>query len=231
MSKANLSKKLTMSIDGVVFTMPPDGKIDRDNFVKHGLEKIWRKPGEKLPKELEGKEDYFNQSGIKRCVPLWGGISSKGFAVLSFHARKKVRKEEWVRKVVKSGALKKAIDKLALNRRGPHHLLCDNESFLASSVVKKAHSKMKVKIWTVPPKSPDLNPIEQVWSWVRRRLRAMDLKDAKAGKATLTKEAYTRRIRNLVQTKTCQKISANIAKGFRKSCRMVVASGGAAVDR
>ena len=42
----------------------------------------------------------------------------------------------------------------------------------------------------IPPRSTDLRPVEKFWSWLRRKLRAMDLKDAVAKRPVLGKMAY-----------------------------------------
>ena len=34
-----------------------------------------------------------------------------------------------------------------------------------------------VRAWQVPVSSPDLNPVEKFWAWLRRRLRAKDCED------------------------------------------------------
>ena len=42
----------------------------------------------------------------------------------------------------------------------------------------------------MPAKSPDLNPIEMFWGWVRRQLRLKDLEDMRQKLPTLEKTAY-----------------------------------------
>ena len=84
-------------------------------------------------------------------------------------------------------------------------------------------------MWHVPARSPDLNPVERVWAWLRKQLRAMDLKDAVARRPVLNKFAYKERVRRVCAGRKCQKVAANCAKSFRKTCRRVVDAGGAAV--
>ena len=58
-----------------------------------------------------------------------------------------------------------------------------------------------VKLWHVPAKSPDLNPVEMVWAALRKKLRKMDLADAVAKRPVLDKSAYTARVRRVLKTK------------------------------
>jgi len=55
-------------------------------------------------------------------------------------------------------------------------VLCDNESFLEHDTSIKAYRKPRILLLHIPPKSPDLNPVEKFWGWVRKRLHKMDHK-------------------------------------------------------
>ena len=68
-------------------------------------------------------------------------------------------------------------------------------------------------------------------AWLRRRLRAMDLKDCLAKRPVLSKEQYKARVRNLVKTKRAQSAAASIGKGLKKVCRQVLKNKGAASGR
>ena len=72
-------------------------------------------------------------------------------------------------KAVRDGKLLKAIRQINPKKKGPWTVLCDNESFLRSKVVAKAHQKIGVKLWKIPAKSPDLNPIERARGLARLR--------------------------------------------------------------
>ena len=67
-------------------------------------------------------------------------------------------------------------------------------------------------------KSPDLNPIEKYWSWMRRQLRARDMADLKAGRAVQGKTAYKQRLRNILRFSRSQVVAGNLAKGFYRVC-------------
>ena len=118
-----------------------------------------------------------------------------------------------------------------VNDNGPWKILCDNEGFLRAKCVQGLYKKQKILFWRLPARSPDLNPVEQVWAYLRKQLRAMDLKDATAKKPTLGKMAYTARIRAVMKSKKAQDMASRCALGLKKTCRLVVKNKGAAVPR
>ena len=89
----------------------------------------------------------------------------------------------------------------------------------------------RIKIWHIPPRSPDLNPVEQVWAHLKRKLKAMDLADAVAQRPLLGKTAYKLRVRRLVRSRSFQRIAANVAMGLKKTCKEVIRKRGAAAGR
>ena len=146
-----------------------------------------------------------------------------------FHKTKKCSAGEWAG-AVKQGKLTKAIKDLSpVQSRGPWHVLCDNEHFLTSTESQAAHRRAKVHLWKVPSKSPDLNPVERFWSWLRRKLRAMDLSDAVRSRPALGKMAYKARVLRVVKSRKAQCVASNIALGLRKACTAVVNRKGAAI--
>ena len=75
-----------------------------------------------------------------------------------------------------------------------------------------------------------MNPVEKFWSWLRRKLRALDLEDAVKRRPVLTKAQYIQRVRRVVATKSAQAAAKNIALGLKKVCKEVVSkkvNGGA----
>ena len=225
---AELKQRLALAMDGVVLTMPPVDPTDRLNFCRQGEPRMWRKPAEGLSPALAGDDPFGKQVPLTRAVPLWGGCSSKGFAAVLFHATKKLTVPEW-RRAVDRGLLTKALLRLKSQKKsGKFHVLCDNESFLRAAAVNVAHKKAHVQLWKIPPKSPDLNPVERFWSWLRQKLRAMDLADAVAKRRALTKPKYVARVKRVLRSKKAQAVAAACATGFRKVCKEVVAKKGAA---
>ena len=116
-------------------------------------------------------------------------------------------------------------------KRGQGQVLCDNESFLDAAASRKTHALKRIKLWHIPPRSPDLNPVEQVWAHLRKKLRAMDLADAVAQRPVLGKTAYRLRVRRVVQKRSFQQIAAIIALGLKRTCREVIRKRGAATGR
>ena len=228
MSGPRLRQRLAFAMDGVILAIPPSEHAERMNFCKYGDEYMWRKASESFSPSLAGHADYGNQVPLSRAVPMWGGCSEDGFAIVAFHPRKKLASGDWAQ-VVGRGDLTKAIKAVNPERAaGPWSVLCDNESFLRGRPANIAHKAANVKLWRMPPHSPDLNPIERFWSWLRKKLRAMDLKDAVANKPILGKTALRARIRRLVQSKKAQSVAANQAKIMKRVCREVLKKKGAA---
>ena len=93
-----------------------------------------------------------------------------------------------------------------------------------------AYRVEKIVLWDCPSKSPDLNPVELFWGWLRKKLRRMDLADLKARRKALDKFAYTNRVKSVVRTARAQEVAKNCAKKFRAACRQVVDRKGGAAD-
>ena len=146
-----------------------------------------------------------------------------------FHDRKKMTSDEWVEEATRTGKLVSAIKALRPRKRaGPWHVLCDDENFVTAPASKAAHRQAKVLLWQIPPKSPDLNPVERFWGWLRKRLVARDRADLKAKRPPLTKTAFRARVAAICKTKHAQKVAKNFAKVLLKVCTAVVAKRGAA---
>jgi len=228
MSEEELLDHVALCLDGVILTLAPDDAHQRENYCKEGQTHIYRKHSEVGSEELEGSQGkYGGQVPKSRQVPLWGGIGSGGFAVALYHPDRKVDSEEWVRDAVQSGKLVAACKKARPDKhRGPWHVIADNESFLQKS--RPAHRRVNVHLWHVPPRSPDLNPVEKFWSWLRRKLRAMDLADLMAGRPPVGKTELKARIQQLSTTNECKRVARNCVRGLRKVCLEVRDKNGGA---
>ena len=88
--------------------------------------------------------------------------------------------------------------------------------------------KCRVVLWDMPPRSPDLNPVEKFWAWLRRRLRALDLAALQKKRKSLGKAAYQERVRSVCRSQQAQRVAAACARSFRKTCLEVVRKKGAA---
>ena len=114
---------------------------------------------------------------------------------------------------------------------GPWHVLCDGEGFLRAADSKRAHEEVGVELWTVPPSSPDLNPVELMWAWLRKELRRMDKNDLAAKRPAIQKTAFQGRVRSLVRTQRAQQHASKIAAGFKRKCREIVQKKGKTMAR
>jgi len=50
-------------------------------------------------------------------------------------------------------------------------IILDNATFHKKSVLPKLAQKKNCRVLFLPPYSPDLNPIEKKWAWLKKRLR------------------------------------------------------------
>ena len=91
-------------------------------------------------------------------------------------------------------------------------MLCDNEAFLRAPCAVAAHRAVKVTLWKVPPRSPDLNPAEQYWSWLRRQLLKEDLADLCAGRQPLDRREYLARVRKINRSRCAQLVASKCAR-------------------
>ena len=93
-----------------------------------------------------------------------------------------------------------------------------------------AYRPKRIQLWVVPPKSPDLNPVEMFWSWLRRKLRMMDLADLRAKRRPLGKTAYVQRVKGVIRSQKAQQAAKKFAARFRTTCTQVFDRGGAAAE-
>ena len=106
--------------------------------------------------------------------------------------------------------------------------MADNEAFLKARRSVAEHEKGSISMWHIPPRSPDLNPIEKFWGWLRKELRALDLKDANARRPPVSKAAYRQRVRAVCRSPKAQEVAAACANGLVRVCKEVVKKKGAA---
>ena len=223
-----LRTRLAFAMDGIVLSVPPRDPIARANHC-HGADKyMWRRSGEAADPKLAGRDLYAAQCPAHRTIALWGGISADGFAEVLVGKRKKQSAEEWA-EMVDAGKLKTALARVnPAKPTGPWTILCDNERFLRAPEAVAAHRSAKVTLWKMPPRSPDLNPVEKYWSWLRRQLLQEDLADLSAGRPPLEYRAYLARVRRINRSARARRVAGKCAQGLLKVCREVVAKGGAA---
>ena len=227
MSAKALQGWLAFSMDGVILTIPPKDPTDRHNYCWEGVSNMWRKPGEAAHPELAGSDPYSKQVPLSQAIPLWGGIGPGGFAPVTYHKNKKLKAVDWERVLKKDGLGKavRAVQRKRVPKSARLRVVCDNEGFLKSSLAKKLYRPNGVFLTHVPKRSPDLNPVEKYWAWLRKELQKKDLQDLKAGRPVLTKAAYRRRVQQLTQTKRSHEAAKKILIGLRGVCRTILKKG------
>ena len=130
--------------------------------------------------------------------------------------------------MIKQGKLMAAVRKLQPGGHvGPRRILCDNESFLSAKMVRPLYNKSRIRLMHIPAGSPDLNPIESFWSWLRGELRRRDLQDLRLKKPALNKTQYKRRIQEVLRTVKAQKVAKAKFQNLKKVCKEVLKKKGA----
>ena len=76
-------------------------------------------------------------------------------------------------------------------------------------------------------RSPDLNPVEKFWAWLRKELRRLDLRDLQEKRRLLTKAEHQKRVRDVLRTPKAQRVASNCALNLRKVCKKVCENKGA----
>ena len=118
---------------------------------------------------------------------------------------------------------------MADRQRGPWVIISDNESFLTAPASRAAHVKERAELFQVPPRSPDLNPVEMFWSHLRIRLRKMDLQDLSAGKPPVGTAGLKRRVRALIKSPEMQQIAIKCFNTLSSKCLQVKKKKGGAI--
>ena len=230
MTDDQVNEEFHFSMDGVVAIVPPSEPIARENFIHSDIGWVWRKPSEGALTALHGYDCYAKQAPKSRIIPFWGGLGPNGYATVMFHGNRKTDASEWDEHALKSGALLEALRAVApRNVQKPWKVLCDNESFLREKGCMKQYAKMRVELKKLPAKSPDLNPIEKMWGWMRKRLRSMDLADLAAGRAVPGKLAYRERIKRLLKSPKAQEVAKNFFRNLRTVAKKIVKAKGGVV--
>ena len=100
---------------------------------------------------------------------IWGGISRKGKTSLHIYRldnKEKVNKETYIQCLEEN--LLESMDRK--HGEGHWRLLQDNAKPHAAKDTQEFLKDEGIKIIKHPPHSPDLNPIEQIWAWMKQEI-------------------------------------------------------------
>ena len=106
-------------------------------------------------------------------------------------------------------------------------LLCDNESFMAGNECKKEYRKKNIQLLNIPPRSPDFNPIESFWGWLRQAMRRRNLEDMRDKRPALGKTAWMCRLKRSLKTQKAQTVAKHKFQNLKKACKVVYKKNGA----
>ena len=139
--------------------------------------------------------NYTSIGKLSKKVNAWRAISTKGKVNL-YLLINNLKKEEYVK--ILSDNLKD------LREIGGKNILfqCDNDPKHKSKLALEFYSKNKFDRLELPPYSPDLNPIENVWGIVKQQVNKCDLSkisEVKAKVKEIWSELDQEVIENVIQ--------------------------------
>ena len=178
-------KHMGLVLDGVTLTRAPKPFSGKEKHATQAIKHMWVKSGEALDNSLHTYNRYGVQLGHK--VPFWGGFTGCGvFTLRLWTERSKLDKETWASHIGTS------VKRAASGRTIWH----DNEGFLKQPKVYRKH-QLTMKCF--PPNSGDLNPIENVWAWLRYDLAKREMDDLSRCR-TLTAAQFRQRASQILKS-------------------------------
>ena len=178
-------KHMGLVLDGVTLTRAPKPLSGKEKHAAQAIKHMWVRRGEALDNSLHTYNRYGVQLGHK--VPFWGGFTGAGsFTMRLWTERSKLDKETWARHIGTS------VKRAASGRTIWH----DNEGFLKQP---KVYRKYQLTMKCFPANSGDLNPIENVWAWLRHDLAQREMDDLSQGR-TLTAAQFRQRASQILKS-------------------------------
>ena len=132
--------------------------------------KVWRKSNEGLKYTSKGSKNLPGG----RSLHLLVGISHSTGVVLAVEYEK--MNGPWFAKFVQGTLQKVLMDCAVLKRKEKLLLVMDNDPSQRSMVAKDALQEIGAELVEIPARSPDLNPIENIFHNIKRSLREDALK-------------------------------------------------------
>jgi DDE superfamily endonuclease len=165
-------------------------------FYSDGIQRVWRKPGSRYePKNLRPTVKYGGKS-----VMAWGCMSSKGVGKLIF-IEGNMNSLDYVRILADNLGVSAAemglFDYIFQQDNDPKH---------TSGLARLFFSERGIRVLEWPSQSPDLNPIEHLWAYMKRRLAELAPKNINQLKSFLIE------IWNTIPQEFLQKLVASMPK-------------------
>jgi len=110
------------------------------------------------------------QKGVRKEVPTNSGRSRINLSgVLDVIDHKLLIQED---KMLNAGATISFFRKIEAAYPGKNrvHIFCDNAGYYRNKAVTEYLKTSKIKLHFLPPYSPNLNPIERLWKWMKERV-------------------------------------------------------------
>jgi transposase len=129
---------------------------------------------------------YVDECGIEQCLYREYARALRGQKIFAKISGKKFKRTnivaglwqgEWVAPLEYGGTTDSTLfefwfENCLLKEIEPKSvIILDNATFHKKSVLPNLARKHNCEIWFLPPYSPDLNPIEKRWAWLKRKLR------------------------------------------------------------
>ena len=154
--RLNFAKSnINTNFDNVLFT-------DESYFELNGLRWVWRRKGEVSDSIVYPKEAH----PLKLMV--WGGISKRyKTPLIIFEKKETMDAHKYVNKILKGTQLE---DKMNAEYPDGWVLMQDNAPPHNARITKDYLDQVGRTVLEWPPHSPDLNVIEHVWAWIKRKV-------------------------------------------------------------
>lgn len=139
--------------------------------------------------------------GVIMCVPIKGKVTGEYFA-------------ELIKTEIKEA--------LANSAKSCKRILQDGDPSQNSKKARDELDRQNIRLFKIPPRSPDLNPIENLFNQVRRTIKDDSLKKQLLRES---KEDFTARVRDLLLSYSVERIN-NLISSMPKRVDMVIAAKG-----